>query len=119
MSGDFANIGGQARSEIARLDPVTAADSWDPNADAEVYDLAVQADGKILVGGDFTAIGGQARSAIARLDPVTGLADSWDPSAIYNDVEAIVVLPDGKILVGGFSPPSAGRCATISRGSIR
>ena len=32
-----------------------------------VYSIAVQADGKILVGGDFTSIGGQTRSLFARL----------------------------------------------------
>ena len=43
--------------------------------------VAVQADGKILVGGIFHgiySIGGQARDHIARLDPNTGLADSFD-----------------------------------------
>ena len=43
--------------------------------------IAVQADGKILVGGNFTSIGGQARNRIARLDATTGLADSFDPNA--------------------------------------
>ena len=46
--------------------------------------IAVQADGKILVGGGFNganSIGGQARNYIARLDATTGLADSFDPNA--------------------------------------
>ena len=34
--------------------------------------IAVQADGKILVGGEFTTIGGQTRNRIARLDAMTG-----------------------------------------------
>ena len=46
-----------------------------------VYSIAVQADGKILVGGNFTSIGGQTRNHIARLDATTGLADSFDPNA--------------------------------------
>ena len=46
-----------------------------------VYSIAVQADGKILVGGDFTSIGGQTRNRIARLDATTGLADSFNPNA--------------------------------------
>jgi hypothetical protein len=33
-----------------------------------VYSLAVQADGKILVGGWFTTLGGQTRNLIARLN---------------------------------------------------
>ena len=43
--------------------------------------IAVQADGKILVGGYFTSIGGQTRNCIARLDATTGLADSFNPNA--------------------------------------
>src|SRR5688572_23425140 len=53
VGGDFSgagSIGGQTRNYIARLDAVTgAADvSFDPNADAYVLSLAVEADGRIL-----------------------------------------------------------------------
>ena len=65
-----------------------------------VLSIAVQADGKILVGGDFTSIGGQPRNRIARLDATTGLADSFDPNANDRSV-SIAVQADGKILVGG------------------
>ena len=109
--GDFngANsIGGQSRNHIARLDPTTgAADSFNPNANNVVYSIAVQADGKILVGGffndafGFPAIGGQSRNNIARLDPATGQADSFDPNANFL-VWSIAVQADGKILAGGY-----------------
>src|SRR5204862_8143109 len=53
---------------IARLDGATGlADSFDPNADSNVFSIAVQADGKILAGGQFTFIGGQTRNHFARL----------------------------------------------------
>src|SRR5204863_2818761 len=42
-------------------------DSFDPNANSFVGSIAVQADGKILVGGQFSNIGGQTRSLFARL----------------------------------------------------
>ena len=58
--GEFTKIGGQARNDIARLDATTGvADSFNPNANSDVYSIAVQADGKILAGGVFTNIGGQ------------------------------------------------------------
>jgi uncharacterized delta-60 repeat protein len=105
--GDFSGlncIGGQTRNRIARLDAVTgAADSFDPNADFSVNAIAVQADGKILVGGDFSglnSIGGATRNRIARLDATSGAADSFDPNAT-NTVNTIAVPADGKILVGG------------------
>ena len=44
----------QTRNSIARLDATTGlADSFNPNANARVYSIAVQTDGKILVGGSF------------------------------------------------------------------
>jgi uncharacterized delta-60 repeat protein len=95
------SIGGQTRNYLARLDPTTGqADSFDPNSDGPVLALAVQADGKILVGGQFRSIGGQARSCFARLDGTTGMADSFDAN-VDQAVEAVVLQTDGKILVGG------------------
>ena len=83
-----------------------------------VYSIAVQADGKILVGGDFTNIGGQTRNRIARLDATTGLADSFNPNA-NSTVYSIAVQADGKILAGGsFHAASADRRATASPGSM-
>ena len=102
--GRFSTIGGQPRNSIARLDAVTGlADSWNPDAAIGlngVYSMAVQADGKIVVGYAGMTIGGQTRNRIARLDPVTGLADSFDPNA-NNFVYAVAVQADGKILAGG------------------
>ncbi|MBI3850885.1 MAG: delta-60 repeat domain-containing protein [Verrucomicrobia bacterium] len=103
VGGLFSSIGGQARTNIARLDAITgAADSFNPNANADggVDSIAVQADGKILAGGFFTSIGGQARTYIARLDAITGAADSFNPSA-NGSIQSIAVQADGKILVGG------------------
>ena len=86
VGGMFSSMGGQSRINIAQLDPNTGlADSFDA-ATSEgsaffIYAIAVQADGKILVGGRFHTIGGQTRNRIARLDPTTALADSFNPNA--------------------------------------
>ena len=107
IGGDFTTLspnGGAAvtRNRIARLNPDGTLDTaFNPNANGTVYAIAVQADGKILVGGAFTQrIGGQTRNRIARLDATTGLADSFDPNA-NSTVYSIAVQADGKILVGG------------------
>jgi hypothetical protein len=46
--------------------------TWDTNftagADSVVRAVAIQPDGKILVGGDFTVLAGQSRSYIGRLN---------------------------------------------------
>ena len=61
-------IGGQTRNHIARLDPATGlADSFNPNANGQVYSLVLQTDGKILAAGQFGAVGGETRSLFARL----------------------------------------------------
>ena len=108
LAGGFFNgansIGGQMRNYIGRLDAATGlADSWNANANSQVNSMAVQEDGKILVGGYFSganSIGGQSRNRLARLDSITGLADSFNPNA-NNIVETIAVQADGKILAGG------------------
>ena len=109
IGGDFTTLspnGGMAvtRNHIARLNPDGTLDTtFDPNATNFVSAIAVQSDGKILVGGGFSganSIGGQPRNFIARLDATTGAADSFNPNA-NNQVRAIAVQTDGKILAGG------------------
>ena len=117
-------IGGQTRNRIARLDPVTGlADSFDPNANSTVNAIALQADGKILVGGSFGAgnsIGGKTRYSMARLDATNGLADSFDPNVGGgNSINKIVVQADAKILIGGgFATFSPNGGATVTRNCI-
>src|SRR5207249_2090735 len=126
---------GQSRAYMARLDPTTGlADSLNPQpsggALTTVYAIAVQADGKVLVGGDFTTLapnggtpvtrnriarlerdgrldqtlnlsmGGQTRNHIARLFVPDGSADSFDPN-INGSVYSITVQADGNLLVAG------------------
>ena len=103
IGGDFTTLAGGTitRNYIARLNPDNTLDTtFNPNADFIVYAIALQADGKILVGGAFSNIGGQPRNHIARLDPTTGVADSFNPNA-NGQVKAIAVQSDGKILAGG------------------
>jgi uncharacterized delta-60 repeat protein len=98
------SIGGQSRNRIARLDAASGLpDAFNPNANDDIFAIAVEADGKILAGGTFSgvsSIGGQMRNHIARLDATSGLADSFDPNA-NGDVDTVVVQANGKILVGG------------------
>jgi uncharacterized delta-60 repeat protein len=75
-------------------------DEFNPDVNGPVYAMAVQADGKILVGGNFMMISGQVRSCIGRLNPDGTLDDGFDLGANY-PVSSLVVQADGKILVGG------------------
>jgi hypothetical protein len=46
-----------------------------------LYALAVQADGKILVGGSFNTLGGQPRYSLGRLNVDGTLDSSFNPGA--------------------------------------
>src|SRR4029079_8187038 len=76
-------------------------DAFNPNANAGVTSIAVQADGKVLAGGQFTTIGGKSSSCIARLDAMTGAPDAFNPNA-NDEVGSIAIQANGKILAGGF-----------------
>ncbi|WP_306580675.1 delta-60 repeat domain-containing protein [Dokdonella sp.] len=85
--------------------PAQAADVdpgfLNPDASGDIDALALQPDGKLLVGGGFDEIGGQIRNRAARLN-ANGSADTGfaDPNATYW-VTALAALPDGKVLVAG------------------
>jgi len=67
--------------------------------------VALQPDGKILVGGYFTTIAGVPRQGIARLNADGSVDGTFAAPFFVNRripiVKAIVVQPDGKILIGG------------------
>jgi hypothetical protein len=58
----------------------SANDGFNPGANSSVWTLAVQADGKILVGGFFMQLGGQTRNYIARLSSPTAALYSLEVS---------------------------------------
>ena len=73
------------------------------NFRSEVFALAVQPDGRILVGGRFSTVGGVANPSLARLNP-DGSLDTTFHSPIMDsgaNVYALALQPDGKILAGG------------------
>jgi uncharacterized delta-60 repeat protein len=70
------------------------------NADNEVYALAIQADGNILIGGAFKKINDFDRRSLAMLTPA-GLVHEFRAD-VDGLVYSVVPLADGKILVGGY-----------------
>ena len=106
VASDFINTTGEVlRRRIARLNTDgtldTSFDAMFPQItnNVDVKAIALQPDGKILVGGQFLQIGGQPRDVIARLNP-NGSADSFSVNT-FGSASSIIVQPDGKILVGG------------------
>src|SRR5438445_7846083 len=68
---------------LAALAQSPLPDSFNPRANDYVTSLAVQADGKILVGGNFSTLGGQSRTNIGRLNADGKLDTSFNPGADY------------------------------------
>ena len=74
IAGDFTTVNGEPRNRIARLNgngsvEGTGTFNTGSGADGTVRSVAVQADGRILMGGDFAMVNGIARARLARLVP--------------------------------------------------
>jgi uncharacterized delta-60 repeat protein len=103
--GTFTVVNGAAYKNIVRLNENGSVDSsFNPGsgANSSIYAVALQPDGKILIGGLFTSFNGVAANRIARLNQNGSLDPSFNPGTAANStVLKIVVQPDGKILAGG------------------
>ncbi|QBB69066.1 hypothetical protein ELE36_00980 [Pseudolysobacter antarcticus] len=129
LGGDFTTLspnGGSAvtRNHIARLNVDGSLDTaFNPNANDTVYALAIQPDGKILLGGNFTSLspngtGAIVRKYIARLNADGSLDTAFNPNA-NDDVYALALQPDGKLVLGGlFTSLSPNGAGAVTRNSI-
>ncbi|MEI2722803.1 MAG: LamG-like jellyroll fold domain-containing protein [Verrucomicrobiota bacterium] len=80
--------------------PSVVDTNFNPGANGEVYALAVQTNGQILVGGAFTTLGGQPCNHLGRLNP-DGTLDTNFVATANGTVKALVIQPNGQIVVGG------------------
>ena len=105
VGGNFTTLAGQARRSLGRLNADGSLDtsftSEIGGAQPWVQSLAVQADGKILVGGWFTTLAGESRSHLGRLN-ADGSLDTTFTNGVNDRVLCLAVQADGKILVGGL-----------------
>ncbi len=99
---DLGPDGSLPRPIIAWLNPDGSAyTAFGLSGLGGVNPIAVQADGKILVGCGVIGNGYAGRKRIARLNKDGSLDTGFGPDA-DNSVDSIVVQADGKILVGGY-----------------
>src|ERR1044071_1212448 len=116
LCGAFTNFNGASRARLARLNADGSLDAtFNPGvgADQVITGMAVQPDGKILVGGEFTLVGGNTRRRVARLNadgsfdpsfnPAPGITISGvsPPVPGLDTVTAVQLAPDGRVLVSG------------------
>lgn len=102
----------QHGNNIARVDIYGYYDtSFNPveGTNGPIFAIAVQPDGKILIGGAFTTYDGSPAPRIARLNRDGSLDSSFNPGTGPDaGVSAIAVQPDGNILIGGIFNKVAG-----------
>ena len=105
VAGVVIGLAGRAQAQ--------GIDTFHPAADGYVHAVAVQPDGKVLVGGEFFQFGctptcSVTRNYIARLNADGTLDAAFNPGA-NGPVWAIVLQPDGRIVIGGnFSTVGGG-----------
>jgi uncharacterized delta-60 repeat protein len=103
-AGGFDRIADTQMRGIARLNPDGAIDkTFNPGsgADSSVQSVAVQSDGKILIGGTFHEVDGTPCDCIARLNADGTVDQTFAPQGIEVVVRAIALAADGNIIVGG------------------
>lgn len=105
VGGDFITFNAAPRQRIAVLNADGSVDTtFNPGSGANgtVLAVAVQRDGKILIGGEFTSVAGQPRTRIARLNANGSLDLTFSADAAPDGaVRTIEVALDDKILIGG------------------
>jgi uncharacterized delta-60 repeat protein len=108
LEAGFTLVNGTNRERLARLNSDGSLDNnFNPGSsiDARVTNLALQSDGKVIIGGDFTMAGGAMRNRVARLNANGTLDTSFDPgtgpAGFSPRVTATAIQPNGKVLVGG------------------
>jgi uncharacterized delta-60 repeat protein len=119
IGGRFSAVNGTARIGLACLTAFGTLDATfgqgqglanESGDEAFVSALAVQPDGRVLVGGCFTHADGVPRTNLVRLqtDGAVDLSFDAPPFGCFDrffelapPVSAIVVQPDGRVLIGG------------------
>ena len=114
VAGDFLNL--QAADEVqfstqlfvARLDEAGSRDGYfRPQPNAVVTSLAVQRDGKILLGGEFSQLRSPEADAawtrlhLARVNRDSSMDTTFSPDP-DGQVAAIALQADGSIIIGGY-----------------
>jgi uncharacterized delta-60 repeat protein len=114
LGGEFTSINGASRNQIARLNADGSVDTdFNPGTGvgdvtlSSVRTLALQEDGKVVIGGVFANVNGVARNNLARLNSNGSLDSSFKPNVdltgagVLAGVYAVAVQRGGKILVAG------------------
>ncbi len=102
--GSFDSFSGLPRANLCRLNADGSPDptfgTADSGPDGTVLDIALQADGRLLIGGTFSTLGGQLQPNLARLG-ADGVLDPDFRPTVTSAIHSIAALADGRMLAGG------------------
>lgn len=104
VGGDFSRFNYQFRSNIVRL---TEDGELDPDfvvgsgTNGKVHTIAVQTNGKVLIGGNFTSYNGNLCSNIARLKKDGSFDASFNEVTTDGVVRKIIIDKDDRIIIAG------------------
>ena len=109
IGGDFTAVNSTPINRIARLNndgSIDASFTVGTGANGFVDDIAIQPDGKAVLGGGFTSVNGFSREGVARLNTNGTVDASFDPgSGVVGQVRAVTVITNGpntgKIIIAG------------------
>jgi uncharacterized delta-60 repeat protein len=107
--GDWIRMGEEQMPTVVRYFPdgqIDSGFSTGTGPNGAVQAIAVDADGKILIGGNFRRINGVNQAGLGRLDENGQLDSTFRPelewvSSFLSGVKSILISPDGKIIAGG------------------
>lgn len=123
ISGDFTQYGGAASNRLARLNSDGSLDTSfvvGTGPDSGALSIALQTDGKVLLGGSFTIYNGTTGvNRLVRVNTDGSLDTSLNTGvSAASAVQKVAVQPDGKIVIGGdfltFNTVSRARIARLN-----
>ena len=120
IGGNFTIYGGRNLNYIARLEIDGSVDTTfncPASLDGAVRAIAIQTDGKIVIGGAFNTFNGASFSRLARLNSNGSIDNGFNVGSGGNgDIECLSIQPDGKIMIGGaFTFYNSNPCLRIGR----
>jgi uncharacterized delta-60 repeat protein len=105
VGGAFNTFTGSSQNRLIRLNSDGSKDSTfdiGTGFDITVRSIAIQTDGKILVGGQFTTFTGSTQNRLIRLNSDGSKDTTFNIGTAFNNiVYTTLIQSDGKILVGG------------------
>ncbi len=122
--GNFTNYNTTNVNRIVRTDATGAIDaSFATNigtgANGAINTIALQTDGKIIIGGNFTSFNGNSSNYIARLNANGTFDNTFNiGNGAFGLIRVVRIQTDGKILVGGdfqfFNGVTVGRVLRLN-----